>query len=58
LIRIKAGAVGIVSMVLPPAREQPMPMDTIITVLVVVAGFSAFAITLYWGERRTRNIGG
>jgi len=33
-----------------------MPIDTIVGVLVVIAGFSAFAITLYWGEQRTRHL--
>jgi hypothetical protein len=33
-----------------------MPIDTIVAVLIVIAGFFAFAITLYWGERRTRDL--
>jgi uncharacterized membrane protein HdeD (DUF308 family) len=56
LIRIKA----VVRIAGHPAllrpKERPMPTGTMIAIFLILLGFAAFATTLFWGERQTRNI--
>ena len=33
-----------------------MPTGTMIAIFLILLGFAAFATTLFWGERQTRNI--
>ena len=55
LIKIKASTSAASIMAPETQREQPMPTDTIV-VLIMATAFGIFAATLYWADLRTRGV--
>jgi len=38
-------------------REKPVPTETLVLVVIVLAVFTVFSAALLWAEARTRNLG-